>query len=162
MIKETQFNHRENMPTVEEPEALAYLVRHKEDKLLHTALGHVAFTYRTLYAYLVREDSSVMAPGDRSKAAFLSRLMEVSESTFYRWKKSEKTVEKRDAERLAELMHLYAYGEEGFGSRPTFEDWLNTPNVHLDQQAPVTHLDSLPGLRYIRHLLDKIEYGAPV
>lgn len=162
MTKKTHFTLEESSSRVEEPEVLAYLVRNHEDKLLHAALGHVAFTYRKLYNYLVHEFSSGIDRGSRSKAAFLSRLMEVSESTFYRWKKSSRIVEKRDAERLAELMHLYTYGEDVFGSRDQFDAWLSSPNVHLDRQAPVTHLDSLPGLRYIRHLLDKIEYPAPV
>ena len=98
----------------------------------------------------------------KSKAALLGELMDVSETTVYRWKNSKRNVEGKYAERLSELIQFYGYGEEVIGSKSSFVEWLKSPNIHLSDQAPVEILDSLAGMKYLKHLLDKIEYGAPV
>jgi uncharacterized protein (DUF2384 family) len=88
--------------------------------------------------------------------------MEVSESTIYRWKNSVSIVKESQADRLSQLIELYTYGEEVLGSEIAFKDWLNQGNLHFQGETPFTRLDSLAGLKLTRHLLDKIEYGAPV
>ena len=148
--------------SVRHPEDLMSIVTSKNDKQLYTALKNIDFSYNTLFSYLNKEFYSDAVSLSKSKSSMLSELMEVSESTFYRWKKSKKKVEEKYAERLSELMQLYAYGEDVFVSKDLFLEWLNTTNLHLDNKTPLDHLDSLPGIRYVRHLLDKIEYGAPV
>ncbi len=148
--------------TVKKPEELESIVNSKNDKLLYFALKNIHFTYNSLFTYLVKEFYFDSIQISKSKSELLSELMEVSESTFYRWKKSKKKVEEKYAERLSELIQLYTYGEEVFESKVSFLEWLNSPNLHLDMKPPIEHLDSIPGIRYVKHLLDKIEYGVPV
>ena len=147
---------------IREPEELARIVSSKNDKILYFALKNINFSYNALFKYLVEEFYSDEIKTSKSRSKLLSELMEVSESTFYRWKNSKKKVEEKYAERLTELIHLYACGVKVFESKESFFEWLNTPNLHLDRKPPIEHLDSVPGIRYIKHLLDKIEYGAPV
>jgi putative toxin-antitoxin system antitoxin component (TIGR02293 family) len=150
------------LSTINKPEELKRLVSSKNDKKLYFALKSINFTYHDLFQYLVKEFYPETLQLPKSRSELLSELMEVSESTFYRWKKNKKKVEEKYAERLTELIHLYTYGEEVFESKALFIEWLNAPNLHLDMKPPIEHIDSTPGIRYIKHLLDKIEYGAPV
>ena len=150
------------LSATKEPAELAKIVSRKNDKELYFALKNINFTYNALFRYLIKEFYPETLQLSKSRSELLSELMEVSESTFYRWKKSKKKVEEKYAERLTELIHLYSYGEEVFESKESFLEWLNAPNIHLDMKPPIEHIDSIPGIRYIKHLLDKIEYGAPV
>ena len=150
------------LTTIKNPEELEIIVNSKNDKKLYFALKNINFTYNALFRYLVKEFYPESLQLSKSRSELLSELMEVSESTFYRWKKSKKKVEEKYAERLTELIDLYSYGEEVFESKESFLEWLNAPNLHLDMKPPIEHIDSIPGIRYIKHLLDKIEYGAPV
>ena len=99
---------------------------------------------------------------DRARAAIAADLMDVSESTFYRWKHRESSVEEKHAEQLSALIELYLYGQEVFDSKLQFLEWLTTPNLHFQEKSPIEFLNSASGFQLIRHLLDKIEYGAPV
>ncbi|NNF36344.1 MAG: DUF2384 domain-containing protein [Saprospiraceae bacterium] len=148
--------------TIKNPEELERIVSSKNDKKLYFALKNINFTYNALFRYLVEEFYPENLQLSKSRSKLLSELMEVSESTFYRWKKSKKKVEEKYAERLTELIHLYTYGEEVFESKASFLEWLNSPNLHLDMKLPIEYIDSIPGIRYVKHLLDKIEYGAPI
>ncbi len=153
---------QQTFTSIRKPEELANVVRREDDKALYFALKNIAFSYKDLFKYLVEEFYEDGPDTSRSRSEQLSDLMEVSEATLYRWKKSRKKVDEKYAERLSELIKLYGYGEEVFESRKSFFEWLNSPNVHFNMKPPVDHLDSLPGIRYTKHLLDKIEYGAPV
>ncbi len=143
------------------PEQLEAVVMQRNLSLLYFALKNIEFNYKDLYAYLKERLLSDLIV-EKSKAVILGSLMEVSESTIYRWKNSLAIVKASHADRLSHLIELYTYGVEVLGSDEAFKIWLNEPNIHFKEQAPITRLDSLAGIKLIRHLLDKIEYGAPV
>jgi putative toxin-antitoxin system antitoxin component (TIGR02293 family) len=152
----------DDVVSVNKPEELESIVRTKSDKLIYFALKNINFTYEALFAYLTKTFYAESMQISMSRSAILSELMEVSESTFYRWRKSKSKVDEKYAERLSELIQLYTYGEQVFESRVAFLEWLSSPNIHTEMKAPIGHLDSTPGIRYIKHLLDKIEFGAPI
>ena len=147
---------------VTKPEMLENIVSTRNHKTLYEALKNIAFNYTSLYKYLISEFTIDSAQAGRSRSELLSELMEVSESTFYRWKTSKKRVDVKYAGRLSELMGLTVYGKEVLGSKTAFFNWLVASNIHLAGKAPIDILDNLPGIQYVKHLLDKIEYGAPV
>lgn len=147
---------------VGEPDELELYVSRHNYSHLYTALRHVQFTYRKMYTYLSEWLSEVSSLLESSRAEVLSDLMEVSPSTIYRWKTSDKYVETRHAERLSEIMDLYLYGADVFGTRAAFTEWLVRPNIHLGQDTPLSRLDGPTGIKLVRHLIDKIEHGAPV
>jgi putative toxin-antitoxin system antitoxin component (TIGR02293 family) len=147
---------------VGEPAELEHYVSRHNYSQLYTALRHIQFTYRKMYAYLSGWLSEVSSLLESSRAEVLSDLMEVSPSTIYRWKTSDKYVETKHAERLSEIMGLYLYGADVFGSRVAFTEWLVRQNAHLEQDMPLSRLDGPTGIKLVRHLLDKIEQGAPV
>jgi putative toxin-antitoxin system antitoxin component (TIGR02293 family) len=147
---------------VKSPEALEKLVRQGNALALYRSLQNIGFTYGDLYEYLSESFFEATLQTGKSKATLLSDLMEVSEATFYRWKKSSRTVEEKYAERLTEIIDLFVYGTNVFGSKVEFVRWLDSNNLHLGNQPPIQILDRSSGIRYVRHLLDKIEFGAPV
>jgi len=148
---------------VSEPAALESYVSHQNYNRLYTAIRHVAFSYQQLYDYMM---SWLQVPGitlQRSKSVIIGDLMEVSESTVYRWRtNSTQSVNTRHVERLTELMDIYLYGAEVLGSRQDFIRWLALPSVLLSGHTPLSRLDGATGLKLVRHILEKIEYGAPL
>lgn len=150
-----------NVQEITSPEQLEEVVVQRNLSLLYYALKHIQFNYKDLYSYLNDRLLSDMVV-ENSRAAILGSLMEVSESTAYRWKNSLTIVKAAHADRLSHLIELYTYGVEVLGSDEAFKNWLNQPNIHFKSEPPITRLDSLAGIKLIRHLLDKIEYGAPV
>jgi uncharacterized protein (DUF2384 family) len=150
-----------NILQITSPEQLEAVVEERNFYRLHIALKNILFSYKDLYIYLnerVLNDWIL----ESSKAKFLGNLMEVSESTIYRWKNSVNVVKESHADRLSQLIELYTYGEEVLGSEAAFKEWLNQANLHFNGEAPITRLDNFAGVKFIGHLLDKIEYGAPV
>ena len=144
------------------PQDLEKIVAHEYHIRLYHSLKNINFSYSSLYRYAMKNFLLENMSIKKSKAALLGELMDVSETTVYRWKNSKRNVEGKYAERLSELIQFYGYGEEVIGSKSSFVEWLKSPNIHLSDQAPVEILDSLAGMKYLKHLLDKIEYGAPV
>lgn len=147
---------------VNEPIALESYVSHQNYSRLYQAIRHVAFSYQQLFEYVM---SWLDVPGitlEKSKPVIIGDLMEVSESTVYRWRTNAQSVNTKHVERLTELMDVYLYGAEVLGSRQDFIRWLALPNVLLSHSTPMSHLDGATGLKLVRHMLDKIQYGAPL
>lgn len=65
-------------------------------------------------------------------------------------------------EHIVMLLALYDHGADVFGDVPTFEKWLSTPNLLLDQRAPLTYLNTINGIRLIDDRLTALEYGENV
>ncbi len=146
---------------VNEPIALESYVSHQNYNRLYQAIRHVAFSYQQLYDYIM---SWLQVPGitlEKSKSVIIGDLMEVSESTVYRWRTNTQPVNTKHVERLTELMDIYLYGAEVLGSRQDFIRWLALPSVLLSGHTPLSRLDGTTGLKLVRHILEKIEYGAP-
>ncbi len=147
---------------VNEPIALESYVRQQNYNKLYSAIRHVAFSYQQLYEYIM---SWLQVPGitlEKSRSVIISDLMEVSESTVYRWRTNAQSVTTKHAERLTDLMDLYLYGAEVMGSRQDFIRWLALPSTLLSGNTPLSRLDGSTGLKLVRHILEKIEYGAPL
>ncbi len=76
--------------SIRKPEELANVVKRDDDKALYFALKNIAFSYKDLFKYLVEEFYARDVDVAKSRSAQLSDLMEVSEATRYRWRKSGK------------------------------------------------------------------------
>ena len=148
--------------TLNSPEDLKEIIESENYSRLYHSLKRINFSYSSVYKYATTILFAENPSKTKSKAALLSKLMDVSETTIYRWKNSKRKVDIKYAERLSELINFYLYGEEVMGSKEAFSEWLKSPNIHLQNEEPNALLSSLTGIKYLQHLLDKIEYGAPV
>ena len=47
-------------------------------------------------------------------------------------------------------------------TKEDFEHWLTTPNILLDNKAPMDFLDTVSGLKFIDNRLTAMEFGENV
>lgn len=88
-----------------------------------------------------------------------SRILNLSERTIQRYKKDANTFEPIQSEKIISLKMLYDYGVEVFGNKEYFDDWLNSKNIALGNQAPKEFLDTSFGIEYIKNQLTRIAHG---
>lgn len=60
---------------------------------------------------------------------------------------------------LYELSRVYVRGQDIFGDQPTFENWLQRPQMALGMETPLSLLDTSEGFRMVNDVLSQIEYG---
>jgi len=147
---------------IETLEDLERVINRGDISNLYYSLKNVTFDYAELYEYLTKNIFIKRNTNYMTRAERIGLVMEVSEATVYRWKASQAKVKEKDADRLSELIDLYLFGHEVLGSKAAFIDWLYSPNIHLNNKMPLDILDSLSGLKFVKHLLQKIEHGVPV
>lgn len=88
-----------------------------------------------------------------------SKFLNLSERTIQRYKKEESSFDPIQSEKIISLKILYDYGVEVFGNKKYFDDWLNSPNISLNNQAPKDFLDTSFGINYIKDELTRIAHG---
>lgn len=89
-----------------------------------------------------------------------SKYLNLSERTIQRYKKNEtSTFDPIQSEKIISLKILYDYGVEVFGNKEYFDDWLNSKNIALGNQAPKEFLDTSFGIEYIKNELTRIAHG---
>lgn len=89
----------------------------------------------------------------------ISSFLDISESTLQRYRKSDKTLKKDDAEKAFHLSAVLAKGISVLGDEEKFTQWLNLENLALGGIKPITWLNSSIGREEILGLLNRIEYG---
>lgn len=85
--------------------------------------------------------------------------LHLSERTLHRYKKDNKTFDPLYSEKIIELTMLYKYGIEIFGSKESFNSWLNAQNISMGGVAPKVLLDTSFGINMIKDELTSIEHG---
>jgi len=88
-----------------------------------------------------------------------SRFLHLTERTLQRYKKEEKKFEPLQSEKIIEIARLYQSGEDVFGTKIDFENWLNSKNIALGNILPLELLDSSFGIDILMDELGRIEHG---
>jgi len=88
-----------------------------------------------------------------------ARILDISEPTLYRWVKVNKNLERNFSVKLFEIADLFLYGEEVFGDRETFFNWLKLPNNALGGLEPQELIEIPGGVSKVKDILGRIEYG---
>jgi putative toxin-antitoxin system antitoxin component (TIGR02293 family) len=86
-------------------------------------------------------------------------MLNVSEPTLYRWTKANKNLDRNFSVKLFEIADLFLYGEEVFGNRNAFFNWLNLPNTALGGLHPIELIEIPGGVSKVKDILGRIEYG---
>ena len=89
----------------------------------------------------------------------ISKLLNISEPTLYRWTKSEKKLDRNYSIQIFELTDLFLYGEEVFENKRNFFQWLEMPNMALGGFEPREFLEIPGGLSKVQDLLGRIDHG---
>ncbi|MCC9165624.1 type II RES/Xre toxin-antitoxin system antitoxin [Pontibacter harenae] len=88
-----------------------------------------------------------------------SNFLHLSERTFQRYKKEQRTFDPLHSEKILEITMVYNKGVEVFGDQANFDAWLEAKNVALGGIKPKELLDSTFGIGVLKDELTRIEHG---
>ena len=88
----------------------------------------------------------------------IAAVLHISERTLQRYTPST-LVKTEYADRAIELARLYERGAEVLGSAQSFNVWMRTPNRALNNEMPLSLLDTSIGFDLITQVLGRLEYG---
>ncbi|RZK42906.1 MAG: DUF2384 domain-containing protein [Pedobacter sp.] len=88
----------------------------------------------------------------------ISNVLHISERTLQRYTPTT-LVKIEYADKALELARLYEKGIAVFGSQKQFDTWMRTPNQALNNEIPLSLLDTSVGFDLVLQILGRIEYG---
>lgn len=88
-----------------------------------------------------------------------AQVLDTTLRTMIRYKKDNKTFAPKQTEKIIEIQQLMQYGEEVFGDRENFHDWLMNENIAVGGMVPADLLDTSVGLGMVKDELGRMEHG---
>lgn len=88
----------------------------------------------------------------------IASILHISERTLQRYTPST-LVRTEYADRAIELGRLYERGIDVLGSAPAFNHWMRSPNYGLNNEVPLSLLDTSIGFDILLDVLGRIEHG---
>jgi len=88
----------------------------------------------------------------------LCDLLRLSPRNFLR-RKDQKRLSPDESDRLYRLARVLAHANRVFEDPDESADWIQTPNVSLGKQQPLTLLDTDIGVQQVDQVLGRIEHG---
>ncbi len=92
----------------------------------------------------------------------LANWVGVDPKTVDNYRRSKKKFKSDVAEKLLQLHRLFALGDELFGSTAEFMDWLEIPSPGLNNQSPISLLNSISGILEVEKQMLRIAHGYAV
>ena len=89
----------------------------------------------------------------------LSSLLDVSERTLSRLKKSGKRLTMSASDRLFRVANIFASAKQVFESEEAALKWLHNPQIGLGGRVPLDMIMTEAGTHEVENLLGRIEYG---
>lgn len=93
--------------------------------------------------------------------AQISKLLPITERTFYRYTKNHK-LDKYVTEQVLQIAQVAARGFQVFEDRELFLEWFNSPCIALGNEKPINFLNSRFGCNLVLQELGRIEHGVNV
>ncbi|MCF8232670.1 MAG: MbcA/ParS/Xre antitoxin family protein [Bacteroidales bacterium] len=87
------------------------------------------------------------------------KVFEVTPKTLASYKTPGKVLPKRMQEIAIKLRELYRKGEEIFGDKKRFNEWMSKPERGVNYHIPLELINSVVGIDYIYDELVRIEFG---
>lgn len=113
----------------------------------------------TMRAGLPYADFEAMAVEMPFTLAQWAEILHLSERTLHRMKAEEKPFAPVQTEKIFSLRRIHELGLQVFGTNAAFSEWLKTPILALELQAPVAVLDLHFGVEKVHNILGRIAYG---
>ncbi|MEG0696335.1 MAG: MbcA/ParS/Xre antitoxin family protein [Algoriella sp.] len=92
----------------------------------------------------------------------ISKWLNITTRTYRNYKTKDVSLKDNTKEQIVLLISLYKHGLDVFMTKEDFEHWLTTPNILLDNKAPMDFLDTVSGLKFIDNRLTAMEFGENV
>jgi hypothetical protein len=91
---------------------------------------------------------------------FISDLLKISIKTLRNYTLVGAMLKTRLAkEHWIKILSLFKHGEEVFGDKNLFIEWLNEDNYYFDKKPPIYYLDTAAGIKLIDNQLTGMQYG---
>lgn len=87
-------------------------------------------------------------------------IFEITPKTFIKYKNNSVQVPSRITEIALEISQLYDLGNEIFGSKSSFNNWLEKENPFFNNNKPSKYLNTSTGIHFIYEELKRVEFGA--
>lgn len=121
----------------------------------------------SIYSYMSNSDKSInyMKIFDELiglKDAIIAKWLNITTRTYRNYKVQSSALKDNTKEQVISILSLYKHGIDVFGSKILFEKWLSTPNMLLDNKAPMDFLVTISGIRLIDNRLTGMEFGENV
>lgn len=88
----------------------------------------------------------------------LAKLLPVTERTLQR-RSSNSLLNSTTSQQVILIGQLITKGEEAFGDRKTFQNWVNEPNTALGGYTPLNMMDTTIGIQLVIDVLGRLEQG---
>lgn len=88
-----------------------------------------------------------------------SYFLNMSERTMQRYSKERKSFDPIYSEKILEVILLYKFGVNVFGTKEKFIAWIETKNLALGGVRPKEFLDNTFGISFLKDELTRIEHG---
>ena len=88
-----------------------------------------------------------------------SKILGISPKTFDRYRKDNTSFDTLQSDFILQVLRIFNYGTEVFGSTEKFTRWLNNPNTALNKAKPIEIIDSSLGINMVYSLIGRIDYG---
>jgi putative toxin-antitoxin system antitoxin component (TIGR02293 family) len=88
-----------------------------------------------------------------------SQFLHLSERTLQRYKKESKTIDPVYTEKIIDIANLYNLGVFVFGDETSFNQWIESPCLALNDNTPKSLLDTNLGIQLVRDEIGKIQHG---
>jgi putative toxin-antitoxin system antitoxin component (TIGR02293 family) len=89
----------------------------------------------------------------------LADILNITSKTLRTYRQEQKTLNPAHSEQTLKLLALHLRGQQVFGDGDAFARWLEKPAYGLDDQVPLTLLETSGGIDLVLEELDRIAYG---
>jgi len=89
----------------------------------------------------------------------VARILDMSERTLSRLRRSKKRLSASAGDRLYRLIRIFSLAREVFEDDKAARDWLQQPQVGLGGRIPLDFIRTEAGAREVEDLLGRMEYG---
>lgn len=133
-----------------------------QDEPLLTVQDVAAVYFKTFNTIESRPYISQLSETVSLNDDIIADWLNITPRTYRNYKSKATDLKPNMKEHIVMLLALYNHGSDVFGDTSTFEKWLSTPNLLLDDRAPLTYLNTINGIRLIDDRLTALEYGENV
>jgi putative toxin-antitoxin system antitoxin component (TIGR02293 family) len=89
----------------------------------------------------------------------LADILNITSKTLRTYRQEQKNLNPAHSEQTLKLLALHMRGQQVFGEADAFARWLEKPSYGLDDQVPLTLLETSGGIDLVLEELDRIAYG---
>ncbi len=90
----------------------------------------------------------------------LSNLLDINPRTIQR-RTDDEPFKTSTSEKMLALSDLYLFGFDIFEERKLFYKWMDTPILALDNEKPISFLDTFYGINEVKNIIGRLAYGIP-